>query len=177
MGDLPKLRFGHVGIEVSNLSKAKRFYDRFLLTIGFRRVRTSSPRWLAYRGGGVTLWLTESRPARVVRQPPRAPRTDEEDPISDHLAFQVRSGKQVVDLCRALERKGFRPIYPVEWQACQGGWWYVSTAWSDDDGIVIELYATPRRAGRARTTKKAGPSPPLWPARAPFENSKVERLG
>ena len=139
------LRFAHVNIEVSDLSRSETYYDRFLLPLGLVRVRTTSDRWLGYRGAGVTLWLTESRPRRLARRRPRSPKTEEDDPISEHLAFAVRSGEEVIAVELRLRRRGFRPIYPVEWQPAQGGRWYVSTAWSDPDRVVIEIYATPRR--------------------------------
>jgi catechol 2,3-dioxygenase-like lactoylglutathione lyase family enzyme len=146
---MPNARLGHVGIEVADLAAARRFYDAFLPMIGFRRHATGSPGWLRYRRGSITLWLTESHPPRVRRRRPRAPRTDEDDPISDHLAFSVRSGRAVQLVALALERKGLRPIYPVEWQPTRGGTWYVSAAWADPDRNVLEIYATPRRTGRA----------------------------
>ncbi|MCI4334719.1 MAG: VOC family protein [Thermoplasmata archaeon] len=147
-------RLGHVGIEVSDLAKARRFFGLILSRLGFRSVRTTSPRWIGFRRGGTTLWLTQSWPPRVHRRAARVPKTDEEDPISDHLAFQVRSAREVVALQRMLERQGLHPIYPVEWQASQGGLWYVSTAWTDADGVVLEVYATPRRSSRARRSPK-----------------------
>lgn len=143
-------RLGHVGIEVADLERARRFYDAFLPTIGFRRYPTGSARWLRYRRGPVTFWLTESRPRRVRRSRARAPRTDQDDPISDHLAFVVPSGRAVAAIARALEARGLRPVYPVEWQATDGPAWYVSAAWSDPDGTVLEVYATFRRTGRRR---------------------------
>jgi catechol 2,3-dioxygenase-like lactoylglutathione lyase family enzyme len=144
MALVPKARLGHVGIEVSDLAAALKFYDAFLPTIGFRRYPTGSARWRRYRRGSVTFWLTESHPRRVQRRPARVPRTDQDDPVSDHLAFVVRSGRQVAEVQQALARKGLRPLYPVEWQPT-GRWWYVSAAWSDPDGTVLEVYATPRR--------------------------------
>ena len=143
-------RLGHVGIEVADLARARRFYDAFLPTIGFLRYPTGSPRWLRYRRGSTTFWLTESRPRRVRRRPARVPRTDQDDPISDHLAFVVRSGRAVADIARTLERRGLCPVYPVEWQPTGAASWYVSAAWADPDGTVLEVYATPPRAARRR---------------------------
>lgn len=146
---MPYAQLGHVGIEVSDLAAARRFYDAFLPVIGFRRVPTGSPRWLRYRRRTVTLWLTESHPPRVRRSAPKAPRTDEDDPISDHLAFRVRNGREVVLVQASLERRGLQPIYPFEWQPTAGRTWYVSAAWADPDRHVLEVYATFRRRGRS----------------------------
>ncbi|MCI4331024.1 MAG: hypothetical protein L3K19_04170 [Thermoplasmata archaeon] len=145
----PRVWLGHVGIEVSDLSAARSYYDRFFSALGVRRIRATGPRWLAYRCAGSTLWLTESRPRRVRRRPPRVPRTDEDDPISDHLAFQVRTERAVDRVQAAMIRRGFRPIYPTERQATRGGLWYVSAAWTDPDGVVTEVYAVVRRPRRA----------------------------
>ncbi|MCI4364349.1 MAG: VOC family protein [Thermoplasmata archaeon] len=148
-----RARLAHVNVEVSDLRRAARYYDRFLPLLGLLRRPTGSSRWLCYQGAGTTLWLTESRPRRVTRRPARAPKTEQDDPISEHLAFRVPSGRRVELLAAELESRGYRAVYPVEWQASQGGRWYVSTAWADPDGVVIEVYALPRRTGR-RTSRK-----------------------
>jgi len=138
-------RLDHVNLEVGSLGRARRFYDRILPRLGFRRLPAGYPAWVGYRGGGMTLWLTESRPARVVRQPPHVPTDGKDDPISDHLGFRVGSGARVRQLEGALRRAGLRPVYGFD-RLPQGSSWYISCAFRDPDENVLEIYAvTPRR--------------------------------
>jgi catechol 2,3-dioxygenase-like lactoylglutathione lyase family enzyme len=136
---------GHVNIEVTNLRRARHFYDRFLSTIGFSRVPPADPVWLGYRKGRVTLWVTVSHPRRVSRATPHVPKDGIEDPISDHLGFRAPSAKRVGAIERALRHKGFKPVYATAKQRAHGPSWYTSNAWRDPDNNVLEVYAVTQR--------------------------------
>lgn len=139
------VRFGHVNIEVTDLGRARQFYDRFLSVLGFLRIPSDDPHWLGYRKGRMAIWLTVSRPARVARGTPHVPTDGVQDPISDHIAFVAPSPKRVAEIERALRRRGFTPVYPTERQTARGPSWYTSNAWSDPDNNVLEVYSVTRR--------------------------------
>lgn len=145
MGLASGIRLGHVNLEVTRLATARRFYDRFLPVLGFRRVPRTGPVWLGYRKGSVTLWITVSRPRRTVRRPPRVPTDGATDPISDHLGFWVPSTHRLEEIERRLRGKGLRPVYPLDRVATRGSTWYISSAWRDPDENVLELYTVARR--------------------------------
>jgi catechol 2,3-dioxygenase-like lactoylglutathione lyase family enzyme len=134
-----------VNIEVSNLAKARRFYDGFLPVLGFKRVAPEDLFWLGYRKGRTTVWITASHPKRVARTTPHVPTDGLEDPISDHLGFRASSSKRVSDLETALRRRGFKPVYSAAKQRAHGPTWYTSNAWCDPDDNVFEIYAVTER--------------------------------
>lgn len=135
------LRLGHVNIEVTNLARARKFYDGFLPVLGFAILNTPDPAWLGYRKGPTALWITVSHPHRAIGGPPHVPTDGVEDPISDHIGFRVPSSKQVAEIEQALRRKGFRPVYATEKLPTYGRQWYTSNAWRDPDNNVLEIYS------------------------------------
>jgi len=139
------VRLGHVNIEVTDLPRARRFYDRFLPVLGFRRIQPFDRFWAGYRKGRIALWITVNRPRRVTHRAPHVPTDGIEDPISDHLGFCAPSSKRVAEIESALRKKGFRPVYPTAKQQAHGPTWYTSNAWRDPDNNVLEIYAVTRR--------------------------------
>ena len=108
---------GHVNIEVTNLVKARRFYDGFLPVLGFKRVAPEDLFWLGYRKGRTTVWITASHPKRVARTTPHVPTDGLEDPISDHWGsvpprqrgFRISRRRSVVggsSLCTRPRNRG-----------------------------------------------------------------------
>jgi len=138
------VRLGHINLEVTDLRRARRFYDRFLTVLGFPRIPSSDPYWLGYRRGRMTIWITVSRRRRITRKSPHVPTDGAKDPISDHIAFAAPSAKRVAELEAALRRKGLRPVYPTH-KLRMASSWYTSSAWSDPDNNVLEVYAVTRR--------------------------------
>ncbi len=139
------VRLGHVNLEVTDLRRARRFYDRFLPVLGFTPARPVDPFWLGYRHGRLAIWVTVSRPRRVRRLLPHVPTDGVRDPISDHLGFHAPSVKRVRELEAALRRRGFRPVYATAKQRAHGPTWYTSNAWRDPDNNVLEIYTVSRR--------------------------------
>jgi catechol 2,3-dioxygenase-like lactoylglutathione lyase family enzyme len=134
----------HVGVEVSDVRRARRFYDRILPRLGFRRLPGTGDAWVGYRKGRTTVWLTRSRPSRTVRGTPHVPSNGARDPISDHLGFRVRGERQVRDLEETLRRGGLAPVYAAD-RVAAGASWYVSCAFQDPDHNVLEVFAVRRR--------------------------------
>ena len=139
------LRLAHVNLEVSDLERARRFHDRFLPALGFRRLPITDAAWLGYRKGRVTLWFTVSRPRRTRLGRPHVPTTGASDPISSHLGFRVPRAAQVRQIERALRRKGIAPVCGFSKVPTARSTWYVSAAWRDPDNNVFEAYAVDRR--------------------------------
>jgi catechol 2,3-dioxygenase-like lactoylglutathione lyase family enzyme len=136
---------GHVSIEVTDLAKARRFYDRLLPVLGFSRIRPISPSWLGYRKAETTIWITVRHTKRVIRQPPHIPADGADDPISDHLGFRAPSSKRVADFESALRGRGLKPLYSTGREKVSGEKWYTSNAWIDPDYDVLEIYALTRK--------------------------------
>lgn len=140
------IRLAHVNLEVSNLARARRFYDRFLPVLGFVRVPHTDPAWLGYRKGATALWITVSHTRRTTRRAPHVPTDGISDPISDHIGFRAPSPKRVFEIETALRRLGFTPVYSTEKQTAHGPSWFTSNAWKDPDNNVLEISSlTPRR--------------------------------
>ncbi|MGA8542710.1 MAG: VOC family protein [Thermoplasmata archaeon] len=139
------IHLGHVNIEVTDLARARRFYDGFLPVLGFARMRPDDPFWLGYRKGRTALWVTASHPPRVARRAPHVPTDGIQDPISDHIGFRAPSSKRVFDLESVLRAKGFVPVYSTAKQQAHGPAWYTSNAWKDPDNNVLEIYALTSR--------------------------------
>jgi catechol 2,3-dioxygenase-like lactoylglutathione lyase family enzyme len=139
------IRLGHVNLEVTDLQSARRFYDRFFPVLGFSLILPVDRFWVGYRKGHTAIWLTATRPGRVVRRAPHVPIDGNKDPISDHLGFQAPSVRRVLEVERSLRRLGFRPVYSTDRQRTKGPTWYTSNAWRDPDNNVLEVYAVTRR--------------------------------
>ena len=137
----------HVNLEVTNLARARTFYDRVLPLLGFRRLPLSDAAWLGYRKRRMTLWITVSRPARTSRHAPHAPTNGATDPISDHLGFRVPSSKRVKEIEATLRGRGLTPVYGLDKVATTGKSWYVSCAFRDPDNNVVEIYTVASRRG------------------------------
>jgi catechol 2,3-dioxygenase-like lactoylglutathione lyase family enzyme len=150
MGRRRSPRLDHVNIEVASLVRTRRFHDRFLPALGFRRLPRLDSAWLGYRNGSMTLWFTVSRPRRAIRAAPHVPVDGAEDPISDHLAFRVSSPAGVRAIESVLRRRGIAPVYGFDKVATRGSLWYISAAWRDPDNNVFEVYSVTRRRPTTR---------------------------
>ncbi len=154
-----EIRLGHVNLEVSDLRRSRRFYDRALPVLGFRPLPRSDAAWLGYRSPTLTLWLTASRPPRVRRQLPHIPTDGRTDPISEHLGFVVGTEAEVRSVERRLRRRGIPVVYGFDRTPTAGPSWYVSCAFRDPDNLVLEVYAVRRRGlGARRAARRAGRS-------------------
>ena len=145
----PRVRLGHVSLEVASIDSARRFHDRFLGTLGF--VRYQEGEWyLGYRKGGLAIWFfREGRAVQVRRATPRLPSTEHEV-IAEHIGLRVASWVAIADWEDRLRRQGLEPFYPVDRGPPRSPEeQYRSAAWVDSDRIVWELYA-PRRGPTTR---------------------------
>ncbi len=130
----PNVSVGHICLEVSNLAKAKGFYEPLLGQLGFK-VILSDKDTMGMSNGAFAIWLNMVESKRVERRPP----TGEEFVIADHFALLVNDRKTVNDVAKFMENSGFKPLFPPEEhpEFTKG---YYSTSFCDHDNNVIEFY-------------------------------------
>jgi len=122
---------GHVGIEVSNLSKSKKFYKTLLNGLGFKVVMDANQNF--------QVWLAELKKSRVQRKAP----TGEEFVVADHLAIRVQDKKTVDAVEKEMKKNGFQALFPCE-EHPQFEPGYYAVSFCDPDNYVIEVYTRPK---------------------------------
>lgn len=130
----------HVNLKVTNLDRARRFYDRFLPVSGFPRLPSDVPWWLGNRKGRMALRITVSHTVRVTRSTPHIPTDGVKNPISDHFAFRAPSPERVTAMEKALRRRGFTPVSSTDRLTAHGRSWCASNTWKNPDDNVLEIY-------------------------------------
>jgi predicted lactoylglutathione lyase len=132
---------GHVGIEVSDLGRSKKFYKALLLGLGFR-VMMDTEDGIGFTNENFSVWVSELRQSRVRREVP----TGEEFVVADHLAILVQSKVTVDDVEKTMKKSGFEPLFPCE-EHVQFEPGYYAVSFCDPDNYVIEVYhrANPKR--------------------------------
>jgi catechol 2,3-dioxygenase-like lactoylglutathione lyase family enzyme len=125
---------GHVGIEVSDLSRSKKFYSALLNGLGFKVIMDTED-GLGFSNQNFSVWLGELRIPRVKRKAP----TGEEFVITDHLAILVQDKKAVYDIEREMKKNGFEALFPCE-EHPQFEPGYYAVSFCDPDNYVIEIY-------------------------------------
>ena len=125
---------GHVGIEVSSLSRSKKFYKALFEGLGFK-VMMDSEDGLAFTNQNFSVWIIELREPRVKRKAP----TGEEFVVADHLAIHVPDKNTVYDIEKEMKKKGFEALFPCE-EHPQFEPGYHAVSFCDPDNYVIEVY-------------------------------------
>jgi catechol 2,3-dioxygenase-like lactoylglutathione lyase family enzyme len=132
---------GHVGIEVTNLSSSKRFYEALFGGLGFKVIMDSED-GVGFSNENFSVWVGEMREPRIRRKAP----TGEEFVVTDHLAILVQDKKAVYDIEREMKKNGFEALFPCE-EHPQFEPGYYAVSFSDPDNYVIEIY-TRQKPGR-----------------------------
>ena len=129
---------GHVGIEVTNLAKSKKFYQTMLDGLGFHIVMDSENS-VGFSNQVFQVWLTRPRKARIRRKSP----VGEEFIVADHLAILVNDSQKVDAVDKAMKHHGFEPLFPCEEhpEFCPG---YYAVSFADPDNYVVEIYTRPK---------------------------------
>lgn len=125
---------GHVGIEVSNVSNSKKFYNALFGGLGFK-VIMDTEEGLGFSNQNFSVWVSELREPRVKRKAP----TGEEFVVADHLAIFVQDKKAVYDIEREMKKNGFESLFPCE-EHPQFEPGYYAVSFCDPDNYVIEIY-------------------------------------
>jgi catechol 2,3-dioxygenase-like lactoylglutathione lyase family enzyme len=130
----PPAIVGHVGIEVSNLVKSKKFYIALLEGLGFKVIMDQED-GVGFSNGGFQVWVGESKRPRVKRGAP----TGEEFVVADHLAILVGDKAAVDGVERRMKENGFEALFPCEEHA-QFEPGYYAVSFCDPDNYVVEVY-------------------------------------
>jgi catechol 2,3-dioxygenase-like lactoylglutathione lyase family enzyme len=125
---------GHVGIEVSNLSKSKKFYKTLLGGLGLKIVM-ETPEGIGFSNQNFQVWVSQPPEPRIKREAP----TGEEFVIADHLAILVQDRKTVDASEREMEKNGFKALFACE-EHPQFEPGYYAVSFCDPDNYVIEIY-------------------------------------
>ncbi len=134
---------GHVGIEVTNLGKSKKFYQTMLECLGFQIV-LDNENAVGFSNQSFQIWLAKPEKTRVRRDSP----VGEEFIVADHLAILVRNNHAVDAVEKAMKEDGFEPLFPSEEhpEFCPG---YYAVTFTDPDNYVVEIYTRPKTDSKA----------------------------
>lgn len=129
---------GHVGIEVTNLARSKKFYKTMLESLGFQIVMEDGNA-IGFSNKLLQVWLAKPAETRVRRDAPN----EEESIVADHLAIIVDEKRTVDAVEKAMKQCGFKPLFPCEEypEFCPG---YYAVSYSDPDNYVVEVYTRPK---------------------------------
>ena len=125
---------GHVGIEVSNLVKSKKFYVTLLEGLSFKVIMDQED-GVGFSNGSFQVWVGESKKPRVKRAAP----TGEEFVVADHLAILVGDRAAVDGVERRMKENGFAALFPCE-EHTQFEPGYYAVSFCDPDNYVVEVY-------------------------------------
>ena len=125
---------GHVGIEVTGLSKSKKFYETLFGGLGFKVIMDTED-GVGFSNQNFSVWAGELREPRVKRKAP----TGKEFVVTDHLAFLVQDKKTVYDIEKEMKKSGFEALFPCE-EHPQFEPGYYAVSFCDPDNYVIEIY-------------------------------------
>jgi len=133
---------GHVGIEVTNLTRSKKFYRALLTGLGFEVIMDTED-GVGFSNRNFSVWIGELLEPRVRRKAP----TGEEFVVADHLAILVQDKKAVFDIEKEMEKNGFKTLFPCE-EHPQFEPGYYAVSFCDPDNYVIEIYTrtNPKRS-------------------------------
>ena len=131
---------GHVGIEVSNLSRSKKFYKALLNGLDFKVIMDAED-GVGFSNQNFQVWLAELEKSRVKRKAP----TGEEFVVADHLAILVPDKETVDAVEKTMKKNGYKALFPCEEhpQFVPG---YYAVSFCDPDNYVIEVYTRPQSA-------------------------------
>jgi catechol 2,3-dioxygenase-like lactoylglutathione lyase family enzyme len=125
---------GHVGIEVADLSRSKKFYKALFGGLGFKAMMDSAD-GVGFSNQNFSVWVGELPEPRVKRKAP----TGEEFVVTDHLAILVKDKKAVYDIEKEMKKNGFQALFPCE-EHPQFEPGYYAVSFCDPDNYVIEIY-------------------------------------
>lgn len=125
---------GHVGIEVSDLEKSRKFYKSLFPGLGLKLMMDNKD-GMGFSNESFSVWVGELKPSRVKRRAP----TGDEFVVADHLAILVQKKEAVDAVEKAMKKSGFEPLFPCE-EHVQFEPGYYAVSFADPDNYVIEVY-------------------------------------
>lgn len=102
----PKVSVGHICIEVSSMTRSRRFYEPLLKSLGFQVIMDEKDS-IGFRVGFLSIFLGQPASRRVERKAPRA----DEFIVADHVALLVPDRKTVNEVARVMKEAGFEPLF------------------------------------------------------------------
>jgi len=128
-----KIEVGHICIETGNFVRTMKFYKPLFRALGFKKLMGGKG-WAGYGNGKLAVFVSETKPRRVVRRRP----TGKEYVVADHIAFKLASRRQVNLVAKTLERAGFKALFPAQAYPEFGPDFYAASL-CDPDNYVLEF--------------------------------------
>ena len=125
---------GHVGIEVTDLGRSKKFYKTLFGGLGLKTIMDSKD-GLGLSNDCFSVWIGELQEPRVRRKAP----TGDEFVVADHLAILVDDKGAVYEIEKEMKKNGFEAFFPCE-EHPQFEPGYFAVSFTDPDNYVIEVY-------------------------------------
>jgi catechol 2,3-dioxygenase-like lactoylglutathione lyase family enzyme len=125
---------GHVGIEVTDLGRSKKFYKALFDGLGFKTIMDSKD-GLGLSNDCFSVWIGELQEPRVRRKAP----TGDEFVVADHLAILVDDKGAVYEIEKGMKKNGFEALFPCE-EHPQFEPGYFAVSFTDPGNYVIEVY-------------------------------------
>jgi catechol 2,3-dioxygenase-like lactoylglutathione lyase family enzyme len=132
-----KAVIGHIGIEVSNIARSKKFYHALLGKLGFEVILDDESA-VGLSNQAFQVWLAKPQKPRVKRKSP----IEEEFIVADHLAILVQDKATVDIVNKMMETRGYKPLFPCE-EHPEFAPGYYAVSFSDPDNYVVEVYTRP----------------------------------
>ncbi len=129
---------GHVGIEVTNLVKSKKFYWIMLECLGFQIILDNGNA-VGFSNQNFQVWLAKPEKTRVRRDSP----VEDESIVADHLAILVSNNQAVDAVEKVMREHGFEPLFPCE-EHPEFSPGYYAVSFTDPDNYVVEIYTRPK---------------------------------
>jgi predicted lactoylglutathione lyase len=124
----------HVCFEVADFKKAMAFWGPLVEAAGFVPGRGDGATYSGFTNGPMTLFIGESRPRRVRKDPP----TGEEFVVTDHVGFSLARRDDVDAIVAAMTAAGFTPLFPAG-ECPEFGPGFYAVTYCDGDNNVIEF--------------------------------------
>jgi len=120
----------HIYISVSDINRSEKFYDELMDILGFRKstFQLDHEKHIQYYN---RLFGYVLRPARVKKQ------NDPYAPGLHHLCLRVESNADVMEVAKALEKKGISVSEPKQYSEYAPD--YFAVYLTDPDGIKLEI--------------------------------------
>jgi catechol 2,3-dioxygenase-like lactoylglutathione lyase family enzyme len=136
---VPRVSIGHISLEVSDLSRSRKFYESALKGLGFRTVLEQDDAF-GCSNESLSIFLAKTQTPRVQRKPP----AETEFVIAEHFAILLPDKRIVDETAELMKNAGFKPFFPPEEhpEFVPG---YYSASFCDPDNNVIEFYTIEER--------------------------------
>jgi hypothetical protein len=124
----------HICYEVADFKKAMTFWGPLVEAAGFVPGWGDGATYSGFTNGPMTLFIGESKPRRVRKDPP----TGEEFVVTDHVGFSLARREDVDAIAEAMTKAGFRPLFPAQ-ELPEFGPGFYAVTFCDLDQNVIEF--------------------------------------